>query len=147
MNVGEIMNTQPAIVAGNTSIMEASSIMAREGIGFLVVGAPDKLEGVVTDRDIVVKGLAKQLDPRETAISEIYSTELHHCYESQDVEEALETMSRQQVKRVPVLSSEERLVGVVSLRDLAQNLDPGKAGKLLECITEEQAGSRPGDSQ
>ena len=104
-------------------------------MGFLPVGENDRLQGTVTDRDIVVRAISKGKDPQDTSIREIMTEELVYCTEDQDVDEVARTMGEKQVRRLPVIDSDKRLVGVVTIGDMAQHLSKDNAGKVLEQVT------------
>lgn len=128
MNVKDVMNSGATLVAPTTSIKEAAEKMAQDGVGFLPVGENDRLQGTLTDRDIVVRGISKGKDAQSTPISEVFTSELVYCSEDQDVDEVARKMGENQVRRLPVINSDKRLVGVVSIGDLAQHLSQGTAG-------------------
>lgn len=135
MNVKDIMNKDTTLITPSTSLQEAAEKMASKGIGFLPIGENDKVQGTVTDRDIVVRGISKGKDAKKTEIREVLSDELLSCREDQDVEEVAEQMSQHQVRRMLVVNDDDRLVGVVSLGDMAQHLSAETAGKVLAGVS------------
>lgn len=135
MHVKEVMNSEARLVNPSTTIKEAAAKMEQDRVGFLPVGENDRLQGTVTDRDIVVRAISKGKDPQDTSIREIMTEELVYCTEDQDVDEVARTMGEKQVRRLPVIDSDKRLVGVVTIGDMAQHLSKDNAGKVLEQVT------------
>ncbi|MDR6982228.1 CBS domain-containing protein [Rheinheimera pacifica] len=135
MNVKDIMSTHPILVKPSTTIQEAAAYMAREGIGFLLAGADDELKGTLTDRDIVLRAVATGKDIENTTVADILTDDLLYCTEDQGVEEVARNMGEKQIRRLPVVNAQKRLVGVVSLGDIAKHLQPETAGKVLRDIS------------
>jgi CBS domain-containing protein len=131
------MTRSVEVAAPSQSVVEAARLMAELDIGALPVGENDRLIGMVTDRDIVVRGLANGCGP-DTPIRDVMSEEIRYCYEDQTVEEVTQNMGDLQVRRLPVLNRDKRLVGIVSLGDLATSDSPSTPGQALNRI------SRPG---
>ncbi|MFW5824471.1 MAG: CBS domain-containing protein [Marinobacter sp.] len=135
MNVKNVMNPKNVLVNPSTSIKDAASRMAEDKVGFLPVGENDRLQGTVTDRDIVVRAICFGKDPQNTAIRDVLTDELVCCSEDDDVEQAAQKMDQHQVRRLPVVDNDKRFVGVVSIGDLAQHVDASTAGKVLSGVT------------
>lgn len=136
MNVKGIMNPDTTLATPTTTLKEAADKMARNHVGFLPVGENDRLEGTVTDRDIVVRGISKGKDAQTTAINEVFTGEVFYCREDDGVEEAVRKMGQHQVRRLPVINSDKQFVGVVSIGDIAQHLDKDTAGRVLAEVTD-----------
>jgi CBS domain-containing protein len=119
MRLGEVMTRDVEVVSSNTSLKEAAAQMKSLDVGLMPVCDGDELKGTLTDRDITVRATAEGLDPLETRVSEIMSTDIAYCFEDQEIEEAMSLMEARQIRRLPVLTREKRLVGIVSLGDLA----------------------------
>jgi CBS domain-containing protein len=130
------MTSQVRIASPDQTIKEAAKIMADIDAGVLPVGENDRLVGIITDRDIAIRGVAEGKGP-DAKVREIMSKEVKYCFEDEDIDDVLENMGDLQVRRLPVLSREKRLVGIVSLGDLAGN-EAEEAGEALSSI------SRPG---
>jgi len=130
------MTSEVRIVSPDQTIKEAAKIMADIDAGVLPVGENDRLVGIITDRDIAIRGVAEGKGP-DAKVREIMSKEVKYCFEDEDIDDVLENMGDLQVRRLPVLSREKRLVGIVSLGDLAGN-EAEEAGEALSSI------SRPG---
>jgi Mg/Co/Ni transporter MgtE len=100
------------------TIQQAAEMMAEIDAGALPVGENDRLVGMITDRDIAIRAVAKGLGA-STKVRDVMTREIHYCFEDQDVEEVAEKMSDLQVRRLPLLNREKRLVGIVALGDIA----------------------------
>ena len=137
MKVRDVMSSDVQVASPTQTIRDAAQIMAKIDAGVLPVGENDRLVGVITDRDIAVRGVAEGKPP-ETKIRDVMSAEVRYCYEDEDVSTVLRKMGELQVRRLPVLSREKRLVGIVSLSDLAQGGAAIPAGEALSDI------ARPG---
>lgn len=136
MNVSQIMTRGADLVAPDTTIRDASRIMRDDDVGFLPVGENDRLVGTVTDRDITIRATAEGLAPDSTKVGDIMSKTLVYVMEHQDVGEAAALMSEHQVRRLPVLNREKRLVGIVSLGDIATGTGHlGLAGATTEAVS------------
>lgn len=119
MRLEEVMTTDVETVTSDASLMEAAAQMKSLDVGLIPVCDGEELKGTLTDRDITVRATAAGLDPSQTRVSEIMSTDVVYCFEDQEIEEAMSLMEARQIRRLPVLSREKRLVGIVSLGDLA----------------------------
>lgn len=137
MHIKDIMSTETQLVSRDTSIAAAAETMSRAGIGFLLVGDDDRLRGTLTDRDIVLRVVANHKDPESTTVGEILTDHVLYCRTDQSVDEVARNMSQQQVRRMPVLDADKRLVGVVSIGDIAQYLTADLAGEVLQGVTAE----------
>lgn len=119
MQISEIMSRDVVIVAPSDSVQEVAKKMAEIDAGIMPVGEDDRLVGMVTDRDIVIRAVAKGKTPGKCTVRDVMSPDVKYCYEDETLEDAARNMSSLQVKRLPVLNREKRLVGIVSLGDLA----------------------------
>jgi len=137
MKISELMTRDVRIANPEQSLREAAAIMADCDAGALPVGDGDRLVGVITDRDMAIRGLAQGKSP-ETPVREIMSKEVLYCFEDEDVEHVSENMGDVKVRRLPVLNRKKRLVGIVSIGDLARAAGPSHVGRAMEGI------SRPG---
>ncbi|BCA28805.1 CBS domain-containing protein [Metapseudomonas otitidis] len=118
MKISEIMTRNVQTLTPDSSLREAASLMGRIDSGALLVNEGDRLVGMVTDRDITVRGVAAGLDA-EAPVREVMSSEIRYCFEDEDVQHVAENMAQIQLRRLPVLNREKRLVGVVSLANIA----------------------------
>jgi CBS domain-containing protein len=137
MHVSEIMSSDVKIVSPQQSIRDAAKMMAQIDAGILPVGENDRLVGMITDRDIAVRAVAAGKSPN-TPIADVMSHEVKYCFESDDVDEVAANMADIKVRRLPVLDQQKRLVGIVSLGDIATCEEAESASEALSDI------SRPG---
>jgi CBS domain-containing protein len=135
MKVKDVMTTEVNLVAPDTSLFDAAKIMRERGIGILPIGENDRLVGMLTDRDIVVRGIASNRDMKRTAVRDVMSAKILYCYDDQSVEEACANMGSSQVRRLPVVNRDKRLVGIVSLGDIALHGAAPACGEALERIS------------
>lgn len=119
MNIQDIMTPSVDLVDPNTTIREAARHMRDGDVGALPVGENDRLVGMVTDRDIAVRGVAEGKAPGNCAVREVMSEGIYYCFEDEDAQRAAEVMAEHQVRRLPVLNRDKRLVGIVAIADLA----------------------------
>ena len=136
MKISEIMSKGVECVAPTLSIGKAAEKMRDLDVGFLPVCDNDKLVGTVTDRDITIRSVAQGRDPRLGLVSEIMTQELFYCFEDEDVERVARYMQEKEVRRMVILNRQKRLVGVVSVGDIARTLEKRLAGETLGEIAE-----------
>jgi CBS domain-containing protein len=118
-------------------IMSHKEKMRGLDVGSLPVCQDDRLIGMVTDRDITIRGIAEGRQPDQTSVQEVMTGEVVSVLEDQDVEEAANLMEERQIRRLPVVDHEQRLVGIVSLGDLAVYAgDTRLSGEVLERVSE-----------
>jgi CBS domain-containing protein len=118
-NIRELMTTNPSTVEMSSPVVEAARIMQQEDVGPVPIVDGDRLAGIVTDRDIVVRVVAEGRDPESTTVGEIMSRDLVTVDPEQPLEEALRLMASHQVRRLPVTEEDGRLVGIVAQADIA----------------------------
>ena len=140
--VREVMSTRPRSVTPQTSLNEVAQLMAAEDVGAIPVVEGDRLVGIVTDRDIVLRAIAKDKDTRGMPVSEVSSRELVTVDPEDDLSDALKLMAQHQVRRLAVIEDGERLVGVVSQADVALNAKEKETGELLEGLSRPPQGPR-----
>jgi CBS domain-containing protein len=134
MIIREVMSRDVRTVAPETTVREAARLMAEADIGALPVAAGDRLAGMVTDRDIAVRGIAIGKGP-DTTVGEVMTHEVMYCHEDEDVSDVCANMADIQVRRLPVVDADKRLVGIVSLADIALVSQANEAAEALEGIT------------
>lgn len=127
MKVSEAMTRGARIARPDETLQEVARRMAAEDIGFLPVGDDDRLVGTITDRDIVVRAVAKGRDG-STLVRDAMTKDVKYCFDDEDMEHVVYNMGDIQVRRLPVVDRNKRLVGVVSLADGALKDDPGAVG-------------------
>jgi CBS domain-containing protein len=135
MRVSDAMTGNVRLASPQQTIAEAARIMAEIDAGALPVGDGDRLVGMLTDRDIAIRAVALGKGP-QTAVQEIMSKEVMYCFADQDLDEVLQNMADLKVRRMPVLNREKRLVGILSLGDVALVDDPDVTGEALSEISE-----------
>ena len=133
--ISEVMTSNPQSVDPSTTVVEAARLMRDGDVGSLPVVEDGKVVGMVTDRDIAVRAVAEGKDPQGTKVGEIASKELVTVDPQQDLDEALRLMARHQVRRLPVVEEDGRLVGVVAQADVASEAGDEKTGELVEEIS------------
>jgi len=134
MKVNKVMTHAVRLLKPDQTIAEAAVIMAEIDSGALPVGDDDKLVGMITDRDIVVRGLA-QGKSADTKVADIMSKDVLYCFDTDEVEDAARNMGKAKVRRLPVLNKDKRMVGIVSLGDLARNDDPSTIGQTVTRVS------------
>jgi CBS domain-containing protein len=134
MQIRDIMTRGAQIIDPDATLVEAARRMRAEGFGALPVGENDRLVGMVTDRDIVMRAVAEDCDPGDTLVREVMSQGVCYCFEDEDAEDAGAMMADHQVRRLPVLNRNKRLVGIVSLADLGLDA-AGPAATALRGIS------------
>lgn len=135
MQVSEAMSSDVKIANPNQSVRDAARLMAEIDAGILPVGENDKLVGVITDRDIAIRAVGADKGPA-TPIREIMSEDVKYCFEDDDLDDIAQNMADIKVRRLPVLNREKRLVGILSLGDIALTDGPRNAGNALCGISE-----------
>lgn len=121
MLVSECMTRQVEVGEPDMSLEEAAQKMRDGDFGALPIGENDRLVGMLTDRDIVIRGVAEGRNPRQAKVNEILSQNILYCFEDQSLEEVMQNLGDNQIRRLPVLNRQKRLVGILSLGDLAQS--------------------------
>ena len=135
--VRDVMTANPECVSEKDSLRDVARIMKDRDTGVVPVVDGKKILGLITDRDIVVRGLAEGKDLGSVRVNELMTKSVRSVREDATVNEALELMSRADVRRVAVVNNKDELVGIVSLGDISINTDKdGKVGKAVESISE-----------
>jgi len=122
MRVSEAMTRQVKICTPGQSIREVAKTMAEIDAGAMPVGENDRLIGMITDRDIAIRGVAQGKGP-DTPVREVMSEHVEYCYDDEDLGRVAEGMANVRVRRLPVVNREKRLVGILSLGDVARKVD------------------------
>jgi CBS domain-containing protein len=135
MRISDIMSRDVQVVRAEAPIREAAELMARIDVGALPVCDGRRLQGMVTDRDIVVRGLAKGLGADAT-IAQVMTEGVEYCFEDDDLTEVADKMAASQIRRIPVVDRDKNLVGIVSLGDVAREAKPAEAGDVLEEVSQ-----------
>ena len=138
MKVHEIMTPGVGCTHPTATLLESAQKMRDLNVGPLpVCGDDDRLAGIITDRDIAVRAVAEGRDPKTTLVRDVMTPGIIHCYEDEDVSDAAHLMEQNQVRRLVVLNRNKRMVGILSLGDLAVDTgDEQLAGHTLEAVSE-----------
>jgi CBS domain-containing protein len=134
-SIRDVMTTNPSAVNPSTPIVEAARLMKTEDVGPLPIVEGDRLVGILTDRDIVVRGIAEGKDVQSTTAGEIASRDVVSIDPDQPLDEALRLMGQHQVRRLPVTEEDGRLVGIVAQADVALEGDDKLTGHVVEEIS------------
>jgi CBS domain-containing protein len=137
MLVKDVMTERVIRVSPESNLREIAKFMLDGDVGSIPVVEDDKLIGMVTDRDIVIRGLSGTLEIHTLTAQDIMSQSIKYCYEDQPLHDVLSDMAREQIRRLPVVSREKRLVGIVSLGDIAKSSAATQAGEALSAIAKE----------
>lgn len=132
MRISEIMTRDPKVIPFDCILKDAALKMRELDVGMLPISKDDRLVGMLTDRDITVRATAEGCDPTKTKVSDVMTPEVLYCFEDQDVSEAAKIMQGKQIRRLPILNRDKRLIGVVSVGDVA--VHSGKQKIVSETI-------------
>lgn len=135
MRIADIMSRDVTVAPPECTLREAAQTMAKIDAGALPVCDGRRLLGIITDRDIVVRGLAKGLGPDST-VTQAMTEGVEYCFEDDDLVEVGDKMAAAQIRRLPVLDRDHNLIGIVSLGDLARETRPAEAGDILEEVSQ-----------
>jgi CBS domain-containing protein len=138
MNVCDCMTRDVTVVGPNDTLQQAAKVMGQLDCGVLPVGENDRLVGMITDRDIAIRAVAEGKDPVQTRVRDVMTREVKYVFDDDLLSDATDLMAELQLRRLPVISREKRLVGIISLGDVAREDEPRQAGEALQGI------SRPG---
>lgn len=133
--IRDLMTSNPTTCDASATVADAAKQMARENVGPIPVVEGDRLVGLVTDRDIVVRVVAEGRDPSSTKLSEIASSDLKTVTPDDDLDVALRAMASAQVRRLPVVE-DGRLVGIVAQADVARKGEDNRTGEVVEQISQ-----------
>jgi len=137
MKVHEVMTRGCECIDPESTLQEAANRMKVLNVGPLPLCEDDRLVGIVTDRDIVLRGVAEGRDPTTTRVREVMTPGVTYCFEDDDVETAADLMKEKQIRRIVVLNRDKRLTGIVSIGDIAvDTADLWLVGDTLEQISE-----------
>ena len=141
MEIREIMTRNVEVVNPNASLQTAAQKMKDLDVGSLPVCDGERLLGMITDRDITIRATAEGTSPTNTTVGHIMSSGITYCFEDQLVNEAAQVMEEKQIRRLPILNRQKKLVGIVSLGDVA--VDGGDQMVAGEAITQISRPARP----
>ena len=137
MQVSEVMTREVCVISPDDTIERAAQLMGQIDAGILPVREGERLVGMITDRDIAVRGVAEGCGP-DAKVRDVMSQEVKYCFDDADADDVLENMAEIQVRRMPVVNHDKRLVGIVSITDIAKE-EEREAGEALRDITRPSA--------
>lgn len=136
--VQSVMTSKLCSIDSDKPVAYAAQMMRDEDVGLAPIVEGDKLVGLLTDRDIAIRIVAEGRDPQSTTLAEIASNEVVAAQPEQELEGALRLMERHQVRRLPVVEGDGRLVGILAQADVARRVDTSTTGEVVEQISEER---------
>jgi CBS domain-containing protein len=137
MKIRDILTKDPHVIRPDAMISEAAKMMKQHDIGMLPVCDGQSLVGSITDRDLAVRAVAGARDPSSTKVRDVMTPDVFWCYDDQSLEEAAQLMEQKQIRRLPIVNRQKRLVGIVSLGDFAlRSQNDRLAEEVLECVSE-----------
>ena len=140
MRCEEIMTKNPATISLDATVLEAARLMAEKDVGFIpIVDGQGRAVGTVTDRDIVVRCVAKGLDPRTSRLKDFGGNEVIFCQPQDDLKKARDLMARHKIQRILVADAQKKPLGVISLQDLSQAEDEQGVGRTVREVKQEGA--------
>lgn len=135
MYIKDVMHVGTEWIGPDVTIQEAARKMHDLDIGCLPVGEDDRLIGMITDRDIACRGAAEGCDPAKTPIQEVMSKGIACCFDDENVEDAAKVLEKRQIHRLVVLNRQKRMVGLLSLGDIATHCPHELSGEVLDAIS------------
>jgi len=136
IRVKDLMTLQAEVISPDATAEDAASVMKTLDIGVLPVCDEEGLVGILTDRDLVVRVLAPKRDPKAMLVGEAMTPSVVYCFEDDDVERAATVMAGQQIRRLPVLDRNRKLIGIISIGDIAVQGQPQLGGEVLEEVSQ-----------
>ena len=135
-SIRDAMTSNPKTVTSDQTVVDAAKIMQQEDAGVVPIVDGERLVGVLTDRDIAIQIVAAGKDPQSTKVTEIASRDLVTVDPQQDLDEALRLMAQHQVRRLPVVEEDGKLVGILAQADVAEHAETSKTGETVERISQ-----------
>jgi CBS domain-containing protein len=134
-SVQDVMTSNPCTIDSEQTVDYAARMLKEENVGLAPIVVGQRLVGTLTDRDIVTRVVAEGLDPRTVRVTEVASKDLVTVDPQQDLDEALRLMAQHQIRRLPVVAEDGRVVGVLAQGDVAQEAKEKKVGEMVEEIS------------
>lgn len=135
MKVSQAMHKGVEWVSPDTTLTELARLMKKHDIGSIPIGENDRLVGMVTDRDIVCRGLANGKDPAACTARDVMTRGIAYCSEDHDLADAIRVMEEKKIRRLPVLNKQKRMVGILSLGDVSGSADNSMSGEVLSAVS------------
>jgi CBS domain-containing protein len=143
MQVRDVMTKNVEVIRPEDTLRDAAQKMKALDVGAMPVCDGERLVGMLTDRDITIRAAAEGLDPNQTTAQETMTSEVYYCFENQNIEDAALLMMEKQIRRLPIINNEKKLVGIVSLGDVAvETQDDELSGSTLEEISKSSKSKR-----
>ncbi len=139
MKVKDAMHAGATWIDPDAQISDVAERMRKEDVGAMPVGENDRLIGMITDRDIVVRGLSGKLDPLQLTARDVMSEPIIYCHANEELEDAVRIMERKQIRRLPVIDEHRRMVGILSLGDVAARAAPSLCAETLRAVSAHHA--------
>ncbi len=136
MKIEKAMHVHADWASADTPISEVARMMEKDDIGAVPVGKDDRLVGMITDRDIALRVVAKGLSPEKTTAEEVMTSGIVYCHTNETVEDAIHLMDQKKIRRLPVLNDKKRLVGMLSLGDISHAVSRDLSGELLHAVAD-----------
>lgn len=136
MQLKDILTSPVETVSPDSSILDAAKTMLARDLGWLPVEEGGKVIGVITDRDIAMRGVAAGLDAKKTLVQDVMTRDVFSCSEDGTVEDACTLMEEEQVRRLVIVDDNDELVGIVSLADIALQTRGAQSAEVLKKVTE-----------
>ncbi len=132
----DIMSKKPECLSPNATLQAAAEKMRAHDYGFIPIGEKDRLIGVVTDRDIVIRAVAQGKDSDKTKLKDVMTKGIYYCFENDSIETVVQMMEKLQIRRLVVLNEAKRMTGVISLGDIVTKCKNSKlSGELADAVS------------
>jgi CBS domain-containing protein len=139
MKISEVMTRDVRVASPDQSIRDAARLMAELDAGALPVGEHDRLVGMITDRDIAIRAVAHGKPP-ETRVRDVMTDDVKYCFDDEEVDSVADNMGEVQLRRLPVVNRDKRLVGIVAIADIAAGEQPEVVGEAVSGISQPTRG-------
>jgi len=139
MKAEDVMTPSVRCVDADASLVEAARTMRELDVGSLPICSDDRLAGMITDRDIVVRAIADGLDPAKTKVREAMTEGIHYAFCDQDLSEIATVMERNRIRRLPIVNRDKRLVGIISTGDIARDADSVLTKEVMQEVAASHA--------
>ncbi|WP_102108044.1 CBS domain-containing protein [Oceaniglobus roseus] len=139
MQVAKAMHPRADWASAETPVIEIARMMEKDDIGAVPIGKDDRLIGMLTDRDIAIRVVARGLDPAKTRADAVMTKGIVWCHTTETVEDAIHLMDQKKIRRLPVIDDNKRLVGMLSLGDIAHSAGRDLSGEILHAVADHHA--------
>jgi CBS domain-containing protein len=139
MKVRDAMHRKAVWIAPDTSLSEIARTMREEDVGALPVGEDDRLIGMVTDRDVALRGFDESCDPLQMTARDVMSSPIYFCADDTELKDAVQIMEQRQIRRLPVINRDRRMVGILSMGDVAAVASPALCSEAMLAVSSHHA--------